>query len=292
MSVATGRVLVTGCAGRLGRFAVEALQQAGWRVTGVDKGTPANRPPDNMVTGDASDPDFLTDALRGHDALVHLAAIPDPFRDTAFVVLDTNLRLANAAVAAATAAGVRRLVFASSQTALGLSFAAAVRSPAYIPIDEAHPCAPEDTYSLSKLMTESLFAMAVRRDGAAATGLRFPVIWDEATFAENTGHRLGNPSQGAKSQWAYIDARDAGRAIVLALARQQGFDIFNIAADDIFAEEAAADLVRRWYTGLPAEAFSGLKDRDALFSSRKARQVLGFRNRYRWTAAGIVDRET
>ena len=131
-------------------------------MTGVDKLTPANRLPDKMVTGDAGDPEFLTDVLRGHNALVHLAAIPDPFRDTAFVVLDTNLRLANSAVAAAKAADVRRLVFASSQTALGLSFAASVRSPAYLPIDEAHPLNGQSPYAASKVGADQM-ALAFQR---------------------------------------------------------------------------------------------------------------------------------
>jgi UDP-glucose 4-epimerase len=286
------RALVTGSSGRLGRFVVEALQETGWIVTGVDSAAPIDRAPDVLVEGDAADLGFLMATLEGHDSLVHLAAIPDPFRDTAFVTFDTNMRLANAAVCAAAEVGVGRIVLASSQTALGLSYAPQVRSPKYLPVDEAHPCAPEDAYGASKLASEVLFAMAARRDGASVAALRFPVIWDEATFAENTRRRLGDPQQAAKSQWAYVDARDAGRAVALALAAQvAGFAVYNIAADDIFSEENGRDLARQWYLDLDEAALASAVGRQAMFTPAKARDALGFVNRYRWTAAGVIDRK-
>lgn len=283
-----GRVLVTGSSGRLGRFVVEALREAGWLTTGIDLTQPTDRAADRVVIDDAGDPYVLGAALKGHDALVHLAAIPDPTRDTAFVTFEANLQLANAAVAATQQNGVRNIVFASSQSALGFAWAPVVRSPAYLPVDEDHPCAPEEIYGVSKQATESLFEMATRRDGADAVALRFPVIWDPSEFADSTQRRLGNPQQGAKSQWAYIDARDAGRSVVLALAAPvRGFRVFNIAADDVFAEEDAMTLARHWYPDRDAAQVEG---RSALFSPARAKAELGFVNRYRWTPSGIQDR--
>ena len=284
---ALGRVLVTGSSGRLGRFVVEALREAGWLTTGIDLTAPADRAADRVLIEDAGDPYVLGAALEGHDALVHLAAIPDPLRDTPFVTFEANLQLANAAVAAAQATGVRKIVLASSQSALGLAWAPVLRSPVALPVDEDHPCVPEETYGASKQATEILFEMAARRDGADIAALRFPTIWDPAEFDQVTWRRLTNPQQGAKSQWAYVDARDAGRSVVLALAAPvRGYRVFNIAADDIFSDEDAPSLVRQWYPGLDAT----VADRAAVFSPARARAELGFVNRYRWTPSGIEDR--
>ena len=285
---APGRVLVTGSSGRLGRFVVEALREAGWLTTGIDLTAPADRAADRVLIDDAGDPYVLGAALAGHDALVHLAAIPDPTRDTAFVTFEANLQLANAAVAAAQANGVKRIVLASSQSALGLAWAPVVRSPVCLPVNEDHPCAPEEIYGASKQATEVLFEMAARRDGADIAALRFPVIWDPSEFETNTRRRLDNPKQGAKSQWAYVDARDAGRSVVMALAAPvRGFRVFNIAADDVFADEDAGALVRQWY---PDRDAANIYGRAAIFSPARAQSELGFVNRYRWTPSGIEDR--
>lgn len=285
---APGRVLITGSSGRLGRFVVEALREAGWLTTGIDLTAPSDRAADRVLIDDAGDPYVLGAALKGHDALVHLAAIPDPTRDTAFVTFEVNLQLANAAVAAAREAGVRNIVLASSQSALGLAWAPVVRSPAALPVTEDHPCAPEEIYGVSKQATESLFEMAARRDGIDVAALRFPVIWDPANFAEATRRRLDNPQQGARSQWAYIDARDAGRSAALALAAPvRGFRVFNIAADEVFSTEDAKTLVQQWY---PDRDASRVEGRAALFSPARAQAELGFVNRYRWTPEGIQDR--
>jgi nucleoside-diphosphate-sugar epimerase len=209
-------------------------------------------------------------------------------RDTPFVTFEANLQLANAAVAAAQATGVRKIVLASSQSALGLAWAPVLRSPAYLPVDEDHPCAPEETYGASKQATEILFEMAARRDGADVAALRFPTIWDPAEFEQNTWRRLTHPEQGAKSQWAYVDARDAGRSVVLALAAPvRGYRVFNIAADQIFADEDVGSLVRQWYPDRDPAAVDGDA---AVFSPARARAELGFVNRYRWTPSGIEDR--
>ena len=183
---------------------------------------------------------------------------------------------------------MRNIVLASSQSALGLAWAPVVRSPAALPVIEDHPCAPEEIYGVSKQVTESLFEMAARRDGADVAALRFPAIWDPAEFAESTRRRLANPQQGAKSQWAYVDARDAGRSVALALAAPvRGFRVFNIAADEVFADQDAAALARQWY---PDRDGSRLEGRGAVFSPARAQAELGFVNRYRWTPEGIEDR--
>lgn len=279
------KVAVTGAAGRLGGFVRAALAAAGWRVTGIDT-VPGEG---GLIPGDAADPAFLAKVLAGHDALVHLAALPDPHRDTPFNVFRLNTDLAASAVTAAAEAGVRRLVLASSQTVLGHAWAAELRAPDYLPVDEDHPCRPEDTYSLSKATSEDLFALAARRDGAACVALRLPVVWDSAAFAAHTARRINDPVQSAKSLWAYIDGRDAGQAFVHALDNQApGFRVYNIAAAEVFADESSATLAARWFPETPGG--KELIRQQALFSSHRAAKELNFTSRYCWTRSGIEDR--
>ena len=164
---------------------------------------------------------------------------------------------------AAEVLGIRRFVYASSQSVLGVAWATSVIAPDYVPVDEDHPCRPSDGYSASKLAGEQIVG-ALARAGSLAR-VRPAVSGDLApeNFADHVAHRLRDPAQGAKSQWAYIDARDAARAIRLALETPpETFRILNVCAPTVFGTRRPADLVRHWYPDLDeiridADSFSG-----------------------------------
>lgn len=284
------RIVVTGSSGLLGRAVVRDLCAAGHDLLTVDRAAPMSRdipPPD--ITADLTSPDVLPPLLQGADALVHLAAHPSLEGASETTVWPENLRTVGNAFFAACAAGVRKVVYASSQSVLGLPTAKTVIAPDYLPVDEAHPCRPIDGYSLSKLMGEELAGMMCRRGDLDVRCLRFPVIWDCERHAEFVQRRLSVPEQGAKSLWAYVDARDAARATRLAIeGHWTGFDILNVTSCQIFSESTVSDLVQHWFSVAPRVA-ADIESAGTAFDWRKADKSLGFRSRYVWSIDGIAE---
>jgi len=275
---------VTGSRGKLGRATVGELRRAGLKVREIER-----IPADGVIGADLRLAEEAARALAGCDMVVHLAAWPTPHSAPAGEVFADNVAMASNVLHAAVSQGTRRVVVASSQSVLGLAWSDKVREPEYLPVDEAHPCRPGDSYSLSKLVTEQLAQLLAQRGEIDATVLRFPVIWDPEQFASEVAGRLGRPQQGAKSQWAFVDVRDAARAVRLALAAgKPGYRLFNIAAPHVFAPVSTAELVNEWYPALAASA-QAPSGQDACFDWRAARDGLGFVCRYRWTHDGIVD---
>ncbi len=282
-------VAVTGAAGKLGREVVRQLREAGHEVRAIDRiATPAG------LLADLRDRDGVASSIDGVGGVVHLAAWPTPHSaDIATVYADNVLMTANVLFSAAVR-GITNVIVASSQSVLGLPWSPVVIEPDYLPVDEDHPCRPTDGYSLSKLATEQLARMLSDQDRLQARVLRFPVIWTPDAFDVCVAGRLNNPAQGAKSQWAYVDVRDAARAVRIALElNPTGFDLFNICAPTVFASQTTAELVAEWYPGLAArgEAPAG---HGACLDWRAAHERLGFICRYRWQATGIdeVDAHT
>ncbi len=275
------RVAVTGAAGKVGRAVVHELKRAGHDVRPIDRigdGVPC----------DLRDAEAAARAVAGCGGIVHLAAWPTPDAAPPAAVFNDNVAMAANMMGAAARLGIRRAVVASSQSALGFAWADEVIAPDYLPVDEAHPCRPRDVYSLSKLVTEQIARMHALRGDLDPRVLRFPVVWDPAEFESSVRRRLERPSQGAKSQWAYVDVRDAARAVRLALeAELAGFQLFNITAPTVFATVPARELVAQFYPSLGVAAAPA--GDGACFDWRRARDGLGFVCRYRWTPQGIDD---
>lgn len=174
------RVLVTGGTGSVGREAVRRLIDHDHDVTVI------GRTPDIEIEGgtyrqcDIVDFDCLTDCVQGMDAVVHLAAIPNPGMGTGQAIFHVNCTGTFNVYRAAADAGIRRIVSASSINALGYNFG--IKFPEgqlrYFPIDEAHPRYTTDPYSFSKAMIESVGRYMWRREGLTSLFLRFPAVYD------------------------------------------------------------------------------------------------------------------
>lgn len=286
-------IAVTGAAGLLGRAVVADLLSAGYAVKAIDRAHVEDRPMPGLerVVAELTDHAAVDAALATCAAVVQLAALPTPTSAPPAEVWRVNTTIAGNVLVAARAHGIKSVVLASSQSALGLPYARNVQTPVYLPVDEGHPRWPSDVYSASKAATEDLAEALCREGGLNVCCLRYPVIWDPARHEEHVARRLGMPEQGARSLWAYVDLRDAARAARLALeADISGFHVLNITATRRFAEESAPALVARWFPGLE-DIRTRLADDAALFDWRKAEQKIGFRARYVWTGDGIVDVE-
>jgi nucleoside-diphosphate-sugar epimerase len=179
---------------------------------------------------------------------------------------------------AAVRLGIRRIVYASSETVLGLPFDA---PPPYIPVDEEYAARPESVYSIVKVLEEQLATELVRwHPDLSITALRFSNVMDPEDYAQF-------PSFDADARarkwnlWGYIDARDGAQAIERALTvAPAGFDRFIIAAADTVMSRPNAELVAEVFPDVPVSAEFG--PNDTLLSIAKARRLLGYEPRHSW----------
>src|SRR5258706_4225206 len=163
------RVLVTGARGKVGTATAAALTKAGHDVTCTDvmRGVferPAPREP-AYLQADLTNAGDAFAVVRGMDAVVHAAAIPDPTHNPPATVFQNNLMATFNVIEAAVRLGVSRFVNISSETVPAFFFPERPFLPDYVPVDESHPIRPQDPYALSKYFGELLMDAAVRRAG-------------------------------------------------------------------------------------------------------------------------------
>jgi nucleoside-diphosphate-sugar epimerase len=278
--------VVTGGSGKLGSACVADLASHGYAVVVLDRVRPAALPPEStFVLVDLTDYGQVLDSMLGVDehydrvdALVHLAAIPAPGIVPNHATFSNNMNATWNTVTAARRAGVKNIVWASSETVLGLPFDT---PPPYVPVDEDYPPRPESTYSLVKTMEEAMAAQLCRWDPELKMfGLRFSNVMrpeDYAGFADfqdDAALRKWN-------LWGYIDARDGAHAIRLALESDlTGCEIFVIANADTVMERSNTDLLAECFPDV--EVRGDIGPNDTLLSIDKARQLLGYQPQHSW----------
>jgi nucleoside-diphosphate-sugar epimerase len=280
------RVVVTGGSGKLGSACVADLVSHGYDVVVFDRVRAAALPADcTFVLVDLTDYGQVADAMLGveerydHvDGLVHLAAIPAPGILANHATFANNMNATWNTVTAARRAGIKNIVWASSETVLGLPFDI---PPPYVPVDEDYPPRPESSYSLVKTMEETMAVQLCRWDPELKMfGLRFSNVMrpeDYARFADfqhDAALRKWN-------LWGYIDARDGAQAIRLALESDlTGCEIFVIANADTVMERSNADLLAECFPDVDVRGKIGLND--TLLSIDKARRLLGYEPQHSW----------
>jgi nucleoside-diphosphate-sugar epimerase len=285
---AAGRVAVTGGSGKLGRAVVAELLDHGWEVHNLDQAPPPGhaRAHSAYTRIDLTDYGQVVDALtgiddrhRGLDAVVHLAAVPGPGVAANAATFSNNIRCSYNVFAAARLAGIRNVVWASSETVLGLPFEA---PPPYVPVDEEYAARPETSYSLAKHLDEQMAAQFARWDPQLKIiGLRFSNVMEPHDYAAFPAFDA-DPSLRKWNLWSYIDARDGAQAVRRALAYPNpGFEVFIIAnADTVMATRTSASLAAEVYPDVPV--LRDLGEHETLLSIEKARRVLGYDPRHSW----------
>jgi nucleoside-diphosphate-sugar epimerase len=272
-------IAVTGSSGLLGRSIVDTLMAAGHEVRGIDS-VPATTHLTSHLTVDLTNFGEAVLALKGAEIVVHGAAIPRPTGRTATDVFSTNMALAFNVVEACVTLGIRRLVYASSFSVLGFPFFVKPVELRYLPIDEAHPNAPQDAYALSKTLGEEVVEAAVRRGALDAVSLRMPWIQSPATFLEQVGPRRASAESG-RDLWSYIDARDAAAGFLLAVeGRTTGHLRYFLSAADTYSETPTFELIRTAFGDLPLKRqFNG---HEAVIDTGAAKAALGFVPKHSW----------
>mgnify|MGYP001545445306 CR=1 FL=1 len=271
------RIVVTGGSGKAGRAVVRDLLEHGYDVLNVDIAPPP-QPQGEFLNVDLTDGGQVFEVLQGADAVVHLAAIPAPGKFTERVTFDTNMSSTYNVFAAAVDLKLERVVWASSETTLGLPFDR--EQPAYAPIDEAHPPYPESSYALSKILSEEMARQMNRWSGIPFVGLRFSNIMEPHDYARFASWQ-DDPMIRKWNLWGYVDARDVAQSCRVGLeADFTGADHFIIAASDTCMERSNADLMAEVFPGV--ELRGDIGEHTTLLSVEKARKVLGYNPEYSW----------
>lgn len=280
------RVVVTGGSGKLGRAVVRELAEAGYDVVNIDRVPPAPSAPGVFVRIDLTDYGQVVEALSAIDdrydtvdAVVHLAAFPAPGLTSNAATFASNVTSTYNVFAAARAVGITRVVWASSETLLGLPFEA--DNPPYFPVDEEYTVKPSSTYSLGKAVDEEVARHFARWNPATTyIGLRFSNVMDESDYAAFPAFSA-DVHERSWNAWGYIDARDGAQAVRLSLeASISGVEVFVIAASDTVMTVPSADLAAQVFPGVEFRGeVSGV---ETLLSIDKAKRMLGFAPSHSW----------
>jgi UDP-glucose 4-epimerase len=274
------RIAVTGGTGKLGRAVVAELRDAGEEVINLDA---AAQRPDLRI--DLTDYGQTIEALTAIDdrydkidAVVHLAAIPAPGITGNAATFQNNIIATYNVFAAAKAAGITNVVWASSETLLGIPFDT---PPPYIPLDEDYPARPESRYALAKHLEETMAAQFCRwNPRLKMIGLRFSNVMEPADYAEFPSFDA-DPALRKWNLWGYIDARDGAQAVRRALAYEKaGVEVFVIANADTVMSRSSASLAAEVWPDVKVTRELG--EHETLLSIGKARRLLGYEPRHSW----------
>ncbi|MGB9965663.1 NAD-dependent epimerase/dehydratase family protein [Halobacterium hubeiense] len=302
MSTPATSVVVTGALGGVGQWVVDRLAGDGYDVVGLDQRLPEAGGPEgaSFFAVDLTDQGETAEliAAADPDAVVHLAAIPDPTGHAGSRVFTNNTESAYNVLTAAGRAGAD-VVWASSESAYGFPFADSVLKPEYVPIDESHPLRPEDAYGVSKVSGEAVAEATARRHDVSVVSIRpswvqYPGEYlteqnREAFDLEALRARSADapPDGGIGNFWSYIDVRDLASMVAAALdADVTGHEAYLCHADENYLGVDTADLFDALFADAPPCETDG---EEAAFTTAKAERDLGWTPEHTWREAADAD---
>jgi nucleoside-diphosphate-sugar epimerase len=289
MTTATARrVCVTGATGKAGRAAVRELREHGYDVVATDAVVGAGEERGSVLRADLTDYGQATEVLGGTDAVVHFANIPAPGMATPAVTFNANIAMNFNVFHAAAALGLRKVVWASSETTLGLPFGGgreqvpggAGLPPRYAPVDEDHFPVPTTTYALSKVASETIAEQIAGWSGIPFVGLRISNIMDPEEYQRFPSF-WPDPQLRKWNLWGYVDVRDVAAACRLGLeADVTGSQNVIIAAADTVMNRPSRDVLAEVFPGVPLTREIG--EFGTLLAIDRAKQVLGYDPAHSW----------
>jgi len=289
------RIFFTGGSGKAGKHVIPYLLEQGYRVMNVDL-MPLNYPGVDNLTADITDSGQMFNAMSSYagfdelesgngvpafDAVVHFAAVPRILLKPDNETFRVNTVGTYNVIEAAVKLGIKKIIIASSETTYGICFSDGQTDPKSLPLDEDYDVDPMDSYGLSKVVNEHTARSFQRRSGFDIYALRIGNVIEPHEYAELFPHYFKNPEVRRRNAFCYIDARDLGQIVDLCLKKDQlGFQVFNAGNDHNGAIIPSKELADRFFPGVPI--IRELEEHEALFSNRKIREVLGFKEAHNW----------
>lgn len=274
------KVVVTGGSGMLGKWVVKHFVEQGYDVLNVDTRQPEESVCSTLIV-DLEDLGQTYSALTGADAVVHLAAVPRVGIVPNDVTYRNNVMSTYNILEAASTLGINKVVVASSEASYGICFAVHPLAPEYVPMDEEHPQLPQDSYGLSKVVNELAADMFHRRTGIQVVSFRLGNVI-QPDWYERFPSWINNPEERERILWSYIDTRDVAEACRLAIeADGLGSVVLNLASDETSMAVASRELMAARYPQVN-DFRAPLEGHEALLSSEKAMNLLGWKPKYRW----------
>lgn len=288
------RIFFTGGSGKAGKHVVAHLADQGHQVTNADlvplgHAGVADLQVDltdagetySALAGLASFDELDLDQAPAYDAVVHFAAVPRILLTSDAKTYATNVLSTYNVLEAATRLGIRKVVFASSETTYGVCFAQGDRKPIYVPVDEDHPTVPEDSYAMSKVAGEVTARSFQVRTGADVYGLRINNVIEPHEYAELFPPFLEDPSLRRRNIFAYIDTRDLSQMVQRCLEVDGlGYEVFNVANADMSVAATTQEVRERFYDGVEVRREMGRDE--TLYAIDKARDLLGWAPEHFW----------
>lgn len=277
------KIAVTGAKGRVGQFVIKELLSKGYDVKAL---THSNweQCPVEQVSLDILDYDAVYKALNDCNAVIHLAAIPSPRKDLDSSVFQINTIGTYNIVLASGLLGIKRIAVASSDCALGFTFAHNRPPVEYLPVDEEHPARPDNGYGLSKIISERICTSMVQRFPDMVIGtLRISHVLDKEEVLKYDYFKnwTKDPEGGPWNLWSYIDARDCAEAFRLAIeAKFEGHEVFYIAAPNTRMAIPSMHLIKKYFPeAILKKDFNAY---ESLENSTKAEKILEFKTKFLW----------
>jgi nucleoside-diphosphate-sugar epimerase len=289
------RIFFTGGTGKAGKHVIPYLLDQGHRVLNVDL-KPLEHPRVDNLIADITDSGQMFNAMSSYanfdemelgngvpefDAVVHFAAVPriliKPDNETFRVNTIGTYNVIEAAVKL----GIKKIIIASSETTYGICFSDGKTDPKALPLEEDYDVDPMDSYGLSKVVNEKTARSFQRRTGFDIYALRIGNVVEPHEYEELFPHYFTHPEVRRRNAFCYIDARDLGQIVDLCLKKDGlGYQVFNAGNDHNGAIMPTKELAERFFPNVPI--IRELGEHEALFSNRKIREMLGFKEQHNW----------
>jgi nucleoside-diphosphate-sugar epimerase len=289
------RIMFTGGSGKAGRHVVQYLVERGHQVLNIDS-KPLDNPKVRTLITDITDSGQVFNAFTSYmglhefdpslraqpvDAVVHFAAVPRIMITPDNELFRVNTMGTYNVIEAAVKLGIKKIVVASSETTYGVVFANEPKDPVYFPLDEDYDVDPMDSYALSKVINEKTARAFALRSGFDIYALRIGNVIEPHEYEGFIPKWIADPAFRKRIAWSYIDARDLGQIVDLAVKKDGlGYQVFNAANDDPSSALTTQELLDRFYPKVPVKRKLGKYE--TLFSNRKVKKMLGFKEGHNW----------